>query len=60
MNQIELNKFILEQEKVFQVVWMGESELKCNATNPIIKNLSEVLQYIAKTTVKNEKISILQ
>ena len=29
-------------------------------TNPIIKNLSEVLQYISKTTVKNEKISTLQ
>ena len=31
----------------------------CNATNPIIKNLSEALKYIIKTTVKKEKISTL-
>ena len=37
----------------------GEWKLKRDANKRFIKNLSEVLQYISKTTVKNENISTL-
>ena len=38
----------------------GEWKLKRDANKRFFKNFSEVLQYISKTTVKNENISTLQ